>query len=292
VTVTLEDLALQYLVLPDDQIRSLSYGLLILGGILGGLTNRSALELRRAPYFAFTGLISLGVSAVTFAGAAFIVQALVGGFFWTILGLNMFATVIGGFFFARIAAARSRDAYGHCRMAALAFIPIANLWLLLTPSKNKESINRVPTIPLLTGGIGVLSGFVLLGAGIALSAQAQIEGTKRVEVAAAAGVFNEPILARTLVRMAAEVKTPLVVDETTSLVRMEARGTELRYIYEVDLPADSLPADMRSGVLQHNCAYEGLTEVIDSGAVIKHVYLRKDGSEIGVVEVNRKACSR
>ena len=77
-----------------------------------------------------------------------------------------------------------------------------------------------------------------------------------------------------------------------ALVRMEAQGPELRYIYEVDPPANFLPADMRIGLLQQNCAYDGLTGVIDAGAVIKHVYLRKDGSEIGVVEVTRQACGR
>ena len=288
----LEDLALQYSEWPEDQVRALSYGLVILGGIIGGLSNRSLVELRRAPYFALSGLVFLGVATATFTGMAFIVQALVGGFFWTIVGLEMLASAVGGFFIARIAAARSRDAYGHGRMAALAFIPLANFWLLLTPSKNETSANRAPTIPLLTGGLGVLSGFVLLGAGIGLSSYAQVEGLKRVEEAAAEGVFDEALLDRTIATMAAEVDTPLVVDETTPLVRMEAEGVELRYVYEVDPPADLLPTDMRVGLLQQNCTYEGLAGVINAGAIIRHVYLRKDGGEIGVVEVTRQACGR
>jgi len=288
----LEDLALQYSELPEDQVRALSYGLVILGGIIGGLTNRSVTEIRRAHYFTLSGLIFLCVSAVTFAGMAFIVQALVSGLFWVVVGLEMLASVVGGFFLSRIAIARSRDAYGHGRMAALAFIPIANFWLLLTPSKNEASANRAPTIPLLTGGLGVVSGFVLLAVGIGLSSYAQVEGMRRVEVAAADGVFNEVMLDRTLAAMAAEVQTPLVVDETTTLLRMETQGAELRYVYEVDPPADILPADMRIGLLQQNCTYDGMTGVIDAGAMIKHVYLRKDGSEIGVIQVTRQACGR
>ena len=288
----LEDLALQYSELPDYQLKSLSYGFLIIGAIIGGLTNRSLVELKRAPYFALSGLIILGVSAVMFAGMALIVQALVGGFFWVIVGLEMLATIVGGFFFARIAAARSRDAYGHGRAAALAFIPFANFWLLLTPSKNEASANRAPTIPLLTGGLGVLSGFVLLSAGTGLSTYTQVDGTKRVKEAAEAGVFIEAMLDRTLATMAAEVDPPLIVDERTTLVRMEAQGPELRYIYEIDPPADFLPDDMRIGLMQQNCAYDGLTGVIDAGAVIKHIYLRKDGSEIGVVEVTHQVCGR
>lgn len=92
--------------------------------------------------------------------------------------------------------------------------------------------------------------------------------------------------------MAAEVETPLVVDEATTLVRMEAQGTQLRYIYQVDLDVDFLSADMRNGLIQQNCAYAPLTDIIDAGALIKHVYLRRDGNEIGVVEVTRQACGR
>jgi hypothetical protein len=176
---------------------------------------------------------------------------------------------------SRIAADRSRDAYGHGRLAALAFIPFANFWLLLTPSKAEASANRAPAIPLLTGGLGVLSGFVLLAAGIGLSAYAQVDGMRRIEEAAAAGVFSEAMLDRTLVTMAAELQTPMTVDETTTIVQMEAVGPEMRYVYEVDPPPDFLPADMRIGLLQQNCAYEGLTGVIDAGAIIKHVQTRR-----------------
>lgn len=288
----LEDLALQYSELPEDQIRLIGYGLVIVGGIIGGLTYRSATEIRRAHYFALSGLILLSMSVVTFGGMAFIVQALAGGYFWVVVAAEMIAAVVGGFFFARIAADRSRDAYGHGRAAALAFIPFANLWLLLTPSKHEASPNRAPSIPLLTGGLGVLSGFVMLGAGIGLSAYAQVDGMRRVDEAAAAGVFNEAMLDRILVSMAKEVQTPMTVDETTTLVRMEAAGRELRYVYEVAGNVEFLPADMRLGLLQKNCSYEGLTGVIDAGAVVRHVYLRTDGAEIGVVEVTRQACGR
>lgn len=288
----LEELALQTALLPDEYTRLLDYGLVILGGIIGGASNRSQAEIGRPQYFALSGLIFLCVSAVSFATTAFIVQALAGGFFWVIVALEIFATVLGGFFVARIAASRSRNAYGHARMAPLAFIPIANFWLLLTPSKNEASASLASTIPFLRGGLGVLSGFLMFAASIGISAYATVEGTKRVNDAAAAGVFNEVMLDRALSTMAVEVLTPQVVDEATTLLRIEARGSELRFVYEVDPPLDFLPADMRIRLVDQNCAYGGLTEVIDAGAVISHVYLRKDRSEIGVVEVTRQACGR
>ena len=121
----LEDLAFQYSEVSKDDMRLIGYGLVILGAVIGGLTYRSTTEIRRAHYFALSGLIFLCVAVVTSGGMALIVQAFLGGYFWVIVAAEMLATVAGGFFFARIAADRSRDAYGHGRMAALAFIPLA-----------------------------------------------------------------------------------------------------------------------------------------------------------------------
>ncbi|MFH1342919.1 MAG: hypothetical protein ABIL01_17210, partial [Pseudomonadota bacterium] len=66
----IEDLALHYSQLPEQQLRLIAYGLVIIGGIVGGLTNRSVAEIRRAPYFALSGLIFLCMSAMTFVGLA------------------------------------------------------------------------------------------------------------------------------------------------------------------------------------------------------------------------------
>lgn len=288
----LENLALQYTELPEDQMQALGYGLMIMGGIIGGLTNKSAFEIRRGHYFSLSGLIFLCVSVATFIGMTFIVQSLVGGFFWLVVALEILTSVVAGFFIARIAAARSRDAYGHGRMATLAFIPIANLWLLFTPSKNDIFANMFPEIPLFSRGLGVISGFVFLIAGIALSAYAQEDGARRIQAASAAGAFNAAALDRILTTIAAEVQTPVRIDEVTTLQSLEANGTELRYVYEVDRPEDFLSASFRTEVLQGNCNYDGLAGVIDAGAVVTHLYLRKGGEEIGTIEVSRQLCGR
>ncbi|AXS39599.1 hypothetical protein [Breoghania sp. L-A4] len=127
---------------------------------------------------------------------------------------------------------------------------------------------------------------------MSLSNYAQVEGIRRVEAAAAAGAFNQALLDRTLTTMAAQVTTPRVVDKTTTLLRIEAQDAELKYIYEMDPPMDFLSAGMRVKVQQHNCTLDGLIDIIDAGAVITHLYLRKDGSEIGDIPVTRQVCER
>ena len=101
------------------------------------------------------------VSAVQIVGLQSI-PAGRGGYLWVLTEIWLAAAIAGGYFVCLLAMARSRDAYGHARMAFLAFIPIANLWLLVTRSKNEMSANRAPTIP----GLGVLTGFCLLAAAV------------------------------------------------------------------------------------------------------------------------------
>ena len=61
-----------------------------------------------------------------------------------------------------ICKARSNDAYGHSRYAALGFIPFANLWLLFTPSKD----DFAPKMAALTSGVtAVVIGLVVSVAG-------------------------------------------------------------------------------------------------------------------------------
>lgn len=294
----LEEIAIQYVSQTEDSLRLISYGITIAGAVVAAIFHKSSAEVRRAPYFAYSGLLFFiaAASQLVWFGS---IPAMIGGFLWVFMLVDVVVGLGVGYAFGIIAMARSRDAYGHARMAALAFIPIANFWLLLTPSKNDVSANRAPTIPLLTGALGVLTGLVLLVAGIALGAFLQVE-TNRM----AAEAENDPAMQRagidmmlrgqgleeTLRRMAAEVPSQRV-DETTTLLRVLGDGTTLRYIYEVSTNPDALPMSMRMGLVQHNCTYEALRPVIEAGATVEHVYQRTDGSEIGVVTVTRDICN-
>ncbi len=177
------------------------------------------------------------------------------------MAISLTASIAGGYFFCRIAIARSHDAYGHGRMAFLAFIPIANFWLLLTPSKNVMSANRTPTIPLLSGGLGVVTGFVLLATAFGVTVYIEEQGRvmdsqTQIEPVSQQAVIDSMIrsngLEETLRLVAAEAQTPITVDEVTTLARMEAAGTQLRRIYVVDLAGmrltEEFAARSRNGI--------------------------------------------
>lgn len=293
----LEEIAVQYVSQTEGSLRLISYGIIIAGAVVAAIFHKSSAELRRAPYFAYSGLLSFiaAASQLVWFGS---IPAMTGGFLWVFMLVDVVVGLGVGYAFGTIAMARSRDAYGHARMAALAFIPIANFWLLLTPSKNDVSACRGPTIPLLTGALGVLTGIVLLVAGVALGAFIQVESNRMV-----AEAENDPAMQRasiemmlrgqgleeTLRQMAAEVPSQRI-DETTTLLRVFGDGTTLRFIYEVSTNPDALPMSMRIGLVRRNCTYVALRPVIGAGATVEHLYQRTDGSEIGVVTVTRSIC--
>lgn len=294
----LEDVAIQYVSQSEDDLRLIGYGITVAGAVVAGLLNRSSAELRRAPYFAYSGLLFLIVAAsqLVWFGS---IPAMTGGYLWVFMLVDVVVGLAVGYAFGVIAMARSRDAYGHGRMAALAFIPLANFWLLLTPSKNSTSPNSTPTIPLLSGALGVVTGFVLLFAGVALTTFIRIE-TERMAVAAQddpamqeAGLdmmLRSSGLEDTLREVALGIPTPSKVDEVTTIVQVVAEGQVLRYVYEVTSGATALPDSMRTGLIDQNCNFVPLRPLFDAGAILVHLYQGPDGVEIGTIQVDRAAC--
>ena len=294
----LEEIALQYVNQSEDNLRLIGYGLAIAGAVLAGLTHRSSNEFARAPYFAYSGLLFFVsvVAQLVWLGS---IPAMIGGYLWVFMLVDVLVGLAVGYGFGVIAMARSRDAYGHGRLATLAFIPLANFWLLLTPSKADPSPNRAPTIPLLTGGLGVVTGFVLLIASIGLATFIRLEGERMAQAAQSDPAMQEMGidfmirangLEATLRELALGVPTPSRVDETTTLTRVEGDGTTLRYTYEVTVAVDALPMSMRIGLTQQNCTLAAMRPVIEAGATLEHVYVRTDGTEWGTVTVDRGIC--
>jgi len=293
-----EDLAFQYVSQTENGLRLTSFAITIAGAVVAAIFHKSTAELRRAPYFAYSALLLFfaAASQLVWLGS---IPAMTGGFLWVFMLVDVFVGLGVGYAFGIIAMARSRDAYGHARKAFLAFIPFANFWLLLTPSKNEMSANRAPTIPILTSSLGVLTGFVLLFASATLNVVievkmdrvvAETESDPEIQRVGVDMMLRSLGLEETLRQMAAEVLS-YRVDETTTLLRVLGDGTTLRYVYEVSANLDSLPLSMRTGLIQHNCTNELLRLLFEAGATTEHVYQRIDGTKIGVVTVTRDICN-
>jgi hypothetical protein len=285
----LEDLAYAYAETSAVASAIINYIFIIIGGLIGGATDRSQDPLARAPYFGLTGMILAAVSAFSLIEAMVLIAAMKGGFLWVLLVLEFAVLAVAGFATGRIAMARSRDAYGHSGNAALAFIPIANLWLLFTPRPPHR-----PPVPgrehALAGGAGVFLGLVLsIGSQLTDRAVAA-SSERRVTAAAAAGELDSVFLPQ-LLRSVVEAETvPQQVDEITRLTALEAGETTLRYIYAVDPGGQDLSGDLRAVVLRNGCTNPTLRRVIAAGATVTMTYRRTDGTELVSVDLSSQTC--
>lgn len=294
----LEDVALQYVSQSEDDLRLISYGLVILGALSAAMTIRGKAELQRAPYFACSALLLFGGAALQFAWLGSL-SAMAGGYLWALVSIDVISAVLIGYAFGVIALARSRDAFGHARYAALAFIPLANFVLLLKQSRNDLSASRIPTIPLLTGGLGVVSGLVALIASVALSVFLEWEidrGIARAQTEPALQAAGIDFMVRTkgldatLNAMAADSPTPIIIDEVTTLARVEAHGTQLRRTYLVDLDTVSVTETFRASVESSICAHRPFESLLKAGASFREIYAKVDGITFAEQVVTRENC--
>ncbi len=296
----LEELALHYINQSEGMQRLTIYSFTFAGGVLAALLHRSESRLKRSPYFVYSALLFLGFAAARFVWLAS-TPAVPGGYVWAFMLVDVGVGLAVGFGTAVIAKARSRDAYGHAGLAVLAFIPIANFWLLFTRTLDPRDDSGAPRI--LSGGPGVVLGLVLFFAGSGLTSVFGTEMQRMVERMAEAAQDNPELqrigldymlrvndLEVVLDELARGMVTPAQVDENTVIARVEGDGTTLRYTYEVTTSANGLPLSLPGNLRQQNCNYEALRPVIEAGATLEHLYLRNDGSELGVVRVNREAC--
>ena len=296
----LEDLAVKFVVESDESFGLIGYGLIVAGAIIAAVTARSEAEIARAPYFAYSAVIAFAVSAVQIVWLL-TAPAVTGGYLSLIVAVWFSAHVVAGYFFCDIAMARSRDAYGHARMGFLAFIPIANFWLLFTSSRNKMSANRAPTIPLLSGGLGVLTGFVALaatgGVNAYLGAQARL-----MEQAADVNPISQQASIEQLIRMEgleetlrvvaaeAEAETPISIDDVTVLSRVEARGITLRRTFSVDLTGMEFTEEFRSMVRDTVCDWPPFQALFQAGGAVQEIYVESTGREVGELTITQAEC--
>ncbi len=80
------------------------------------------------------------------------------------------------------------------------------------------------------------------------------------------------------------------IDDVTTLMRVEADGTTLRFVYEMSIDEPTLPLSAGAGILTQNCTQEASRPLIGAGATIEHVYRHADGSDYGTVTVTRALC--
>ncbi|MBS1164507.1 MAG: hypothetical protein H6R00_532 [Proteobacteria bacterium] len=193
-----------------------------------------------------------------------------------------------------LAAARSRDAYGHSQGAILAFIPVANLWLYFTRSRDVSAAMK--PIWLTRGFVGVL-----LGIGFLISGNAVVKNAASQRVTA---LFNSETLPReiysqflvnniglkdTLDFLFGGMKVPVEVDVTTILVGVDVTENTVEYTYRAGL-LGALFGFSESETTKKICGAPINFPLLRAGATFRHVVNNQNGRELANVTVARQDC--
>lgn len=252
--------------------------------------------LKRSEYCAYLGLILLANVFAKGAGL-FSLGAIDGGYYWIVIVLVIASSVLMCVGFSAIAVARSRDIFGNPYGAILAFIPVANIALFILKSKPVEESESPHTLPFLQN-YGVLIGIVALATGIELG----LIWFPEIDDIRTSSTFGDAVsevhigrqiradgLEATLGELASTVQ-PHKIDDATRLLRLEADGTIIQYIYEVVNDDDTMVDAKVFDLQTKNCTYPGYRKLVELGATIELIFSHGDGREFGYVSISKELC--
>ena len=291
----LEEFATNYVIEAPERTVGYMLGLMLVGGLASAFYPKSSdSTLTRAPYVFYFGLAYFLVSLVDLPSAK-TPQAIETGTAWILVLTSALGDFAFGFFMGRLAAARSRDAYGHAGAAVLAFIPFANLWLYFVRSKG-ESAARKP-IWVMRGFVGVLAGFIFLALGNAAMNEAArqktrafVESTSVTPDILARFLVNNTGLEDTLAFYANSISLPMELDMATTMTSVEAHGDTLEMTYRVAGLWGQIFGVSKDDVVKTFCQTPINPPLLRAGAIFKHIYNDPDGRELAKVTVTRQDC--
>ncbi|MFP4004973.1 MAG: hypothetical protein ACLFV8_14460 [Alphaproteobacteria bacterium] len=275
-------------------------GAVVTGFVIALIVNwRAKGELQRVPYFVFTLTF-----AVVGAAAGFTwfwgLRAMENEVLWVIVAINLITSLLIGYGYGAISAARSRDAFNANVGALIALIPFLNLFLIFWPSRQKESPRRINAVPVPRGWFGVFLGLLLLGLYVALDyghrMQARItaeEAQKTADPAKSmAFLIRTRGLEETLEIVAREgnKRLPVQIDKVTRLATLSADGKVLSRTYIVSLEEVTPNPEFEKLVVRALCAYKPFVPLLREGATIEEIYKKTDGTLIAKYTVTQEKC--
>lgn len=303
--LSLNELAIRYLSLSQLGMIGINWLVIVAGGILGWLTWKGEKSLRRVSYllifaillFVFTVMQTLWLLAP---------QAIVDGQIWFIFLVMMLTSLAYGYGTWIIASARSRDVItdGNPGIAAYAFVPLANLYLIFARGEARTSgddieqprsrFGRFVGDPLL-----VILALCIIGAGNVVTRAGTERATSTSSAsstteAQALGRMAETVgVSATMDRLAADMRLqlPMTIDELTQLVSVVSAHGQLTYDYDISQPVTLRP-DFGQDLIRQACQPHLLGPVLAAGGSIRQRYSDPNGTVILDQFVTGADCNR
>lgn len=292
----MENLAYSYIHLDEATMKLISFLLLVLGGFINFKMNKFVAPVGRAAYFFIFGtfIFIASLEGLLWLAAPSAIEA---DSLYIIVTAEFAAFTLLGYVFGFAATGRSLDAYGTSSKWWFAFVPLVNLILLF-----KGPINQLKSKPRWywvrsTALVFAAFAFMMTGKGLSVAVENSVErntaraanSNPKVAEKLSQALMQNSSIKDLLVVMAKELKTPLVVDEVTTLTKLSVSGNELIYHYALSGSINELPETFMKNLMKTFCS-GALKPIIDKGATISAVYNANNGNEIGSVSVNSSVC--
>lgn len=220
--------------------------------------------------------------------------------FWLLPLADIVTAFVVGFLLGQLGKARSRDAFGHTGWAFLQMLPVLNLPLLLSASRQGTEGQRrmlsfldMPAVAVVVIGISLVfmnkavSGFMETGLEPVIAEASQ-----------------EPVFSNTLLRyqvealglpaviaeVAATQPDPVMVEPGHRILKLEGRSAALHIFHEFDDPgAEELDPAYRRALVSDTC--DGLAWLLNAGGTVTRHFARKpDGLEFEVLNIRNGDC--
>lgn len=293
----MEQFVLKFLALGEPAIPLFSYALILIGALISFATDKQRYHVQRIPYFAESAFILTGVS-LSQGVWLFASDAIQAGYVWLVAVLSSVSLIIGGYFFAKVAAARSRDAFGHSRRAFYFLIPFANLILLFAASSD-NSIGKKYGLPILQGRSGVAIGFLFIffyGAQNATfirgetTTEATAPNSAMTGYDAIAEMLETNGIQKTLDILANAAALPHQVDSETTLTSIVSVENELIRTYLVSDAVPLFDEDLNALIIARICGNDIFSLIMQSGGKFHELYKYASGEILADILVGRDSC--
>lgn len=292
----MERLAFAYMNLDPWMLKVMAILAMVMGSLAYYLTRSAFPSISRLAYLCWLAVL-LPLSALEALIWVYAPEAAANRLLSALVMCEIVLFILLGYAFGPVVAGRSNNAYGTPGRWWFAYLPIINLALFYSASREARQAGQKS---LWLGGIGcVVAGLLVYG----LTAQVQkisfgIVSTISAQEAAKKPAYTASVirggldvrpLPDTLEKLVSQVKTPQRVDEATVLVYVGSHGDMLRYEYDVDSQAASLPPAIVERITSVFC-HGALMPVIEAGASIKAMYRNSAKMLMAELEIDKGAC--
>ena len=220
--------------------------------------------------------------------------------FWLLPLGDVLSALIVGALLAQLGKARSRDAFGHSGWAFLQMLPLLNLPLLLSASREApEGRQRMLSALDLPAAAVVVIGLslVVLNKGLSGFLESRLEpviAQASQESAFSNNLLRYQIEARGLpdviAEIAAEQPDPVQVEPGHRILKLTAEGAALHVFHELDEPeAEELDPSYRRALVSDTC--DSMAWLLEAGGTVTRHFARKnDGWEFEVLNIRNEDC--